>query len=114
MSAGRDRGRARRHYLRASNVELVQRLLTAEKAYADMENRWMQTADEDVREVIMEVPASCLICWCAPTMGDEHPVERVWTTKRGYVNVMTLMDVYYHLDEADHVVRMLMPDRQFF
>ena len=41
-------------------------------------------------------------------------VERVWTTKRGYVNVMTLMDVYYHLDEADHVVRMLMPDRQFF
>ena len=41
-------------------------------------------------------------------------VERVWTTKRGYVNVMTLMDVYYHLDEADHVVRMLMLDRQFF
>ena len=39
-------------------------------------------------------------------------VER-WTTPRGYLNVMALMDVYYHLDEADHMVRMLLPERRF-
>jgi hypothetical protein len=35
------------------------------------------------------------------------------TTPRFYLNVLALMDVYYHLDEADHMVRMLMPERQF-
>ena len=36
-----------------------------------------------------------------------------WTTASVYLNVMALMDVYYHLDEADHMVRMLMPERRF-
>ncbi len=39
-------------------------------------------------------------------------VER-WTTPRPYLNVMALMDVYYHLDEADHMVRMLRPGERF-
>ena len=37
-------------------------------------------------------------------------VER-WATKLDYLNVMALMDVYYHLDEADHIVRLLAPER---
>jgi hypothetical protein len=36
-----------------------------------------------------------------------------WTTPRDYLNVMALMDVYYHLDEADHMVRLLRPDERF-
>jgi hypothetical protein len=31
---------------RASKADLVDRLLVAEKAYADMEARWLNTADE--------------------------------------------------------------------
>ncbi len=36
-----------------------------------------------------------------------------WTTAADYLNTMSLMDVYYHLDEADHMVRMLLPERRF-
>jgi hypothetical protein len=39
-------GRARQRYMRASKPELVERLLAAEKAYAEMENRWLRTADD--------------------------------------------------------------------
>ena len=46
VSIDRDCGRARQRYLRASKPELVQRLLAAEKAYADIENRWLRTADD--------------------------------------------------------------------
>ena len=46
VSAGRDRGRARQRYLHASKAELVERLLTAERAYAEMEDRWLRMADD--------------------------------------------------------------------
>lgn len=36
-----------------------------------------------------------------------------WTSARQYLNVMALMDVYDHLDEADHVIRLLLPERRF-
>ena len=36
-----------------------------------------------------------------------------WTTPRNYLNTMALMDVYYHVDEADHVVRLLRPAERF-
>jgi hypothetical protein len=36
-----------------------------------------------------------------------------WTSPREYLNTMALMDVYYHFDEADHMVRLLMPERRF-
>jgi hypothetical protein len=36
-----------------------------------------------------------------------------WTTAGHYLNIMTLMDVYYHFDEADHMMRMLLPERRF-
>jgi hypothetical protein len=36
-----------------------------------------------------------------------------WTTARDYLNVMALMDVYYHFDEADHMIRLLLPERRF-
>jgi hypothetical protein len=42
----RDPNRARRRYMRAGKAELVERLLAAEQAYADMETRWVKTADE--------------------------------------------------------------------
>jgi hypothetical protein len=46
VSADRDPGRARQRYLRASKTDLVKRLLSAEQAYAEMENRWLRTADD--------------------------------------------------------------------
>jgi hypothetical protein len=36
-----------------------------------------------------------------------------WTTAGHYLNIMALMDVYYHHDEADHMMRMLLPERRF-
>jgi len=36
-----------------------------------------------------------------------------WTTARYYLNIMTLMDVYYHIDEAGHVMRALLPEYRF-
>jgi hypothetical protein len=46
VNADRDHARARQRYLRASKRELVERLLAAEKAYAEIENRWLRTADD--------------------------------------------------------------------
>jgi hypothetical protein len=46
VTADRDRGRARQRYLRASKADLVERLLIVEQAYAEMENRWLLTADD--------------------------------------------------------------------
>jgi len=46
VNADRDHGRARQRYLRASKAAHVERLLIAEKAYAEMENRWIRTADD--------------------------------------------------------------------
>jgi hypothetical protein len=46
VSADRDHGRARQRYLRASKSDLVDRLLIAEQAYAEMEDRWLRTADD--------------------------------------------------------------------
>jgi hypothetical protein len=46
VSADRDRGRARQRYLHASKADLVERLLLAEQAYANMEARWLRTADD--------------------------------------------------------------------
>jgi hypothetical protein len=46
VSADRDHNRARQRYLRTRKLELVERLLAAEKAYADVEKRWLRTADD--------------------------------------------------------------------
>ncbi len=46
VSADRNPGRVRERYLRASKGDLVERLLIVEKAYAEMENRWLRTADD--------------------------------------------------------------------
>jgi hypothetical protein len=46
VTADRDRGRARQRYMRASKTDLVERLLVAEQAYAEMEDRWLRTADD--------------------------------------------------------------------
>jgi DinB superfamily len=47
--------------------------------------------------------------------GDEfmRTTLESWTVVRDYLNTMALMDVYYHFDEADHMVRLLMPERRF-
>lgn len=44
--ADRDHWRARQRYRRAGKCDLVDRLLIAEQAYADMEDRWLRTADD--------------------------------------------------------------------
>jgi hypothetical protein len=38
---------------------------------------------------------------------------RTWTAPRDYLNIMALMDVYYHFDEAEHMMRLLLPERRF-
>jgi hypothetical protein len=45
VRADRDRGRARQRYMRATKANLVERLLVAEHAYAEMQDRWLGTAD---------------------------------------------------------------------
>jgi hypothetical protein len=47
-----------------------------------------------------------------PSESIRRLIER-WTTKRPYLNVMTLIDMFHHFDEADHMCRLLMPDREF-
>lgn len=42
----RDQGQARQRYLRANKAELVDRLLAAEYAYAEQEQRWLEQQDE--------------------------------------------------------------------
>jgi hypothetical protein len=46
VSADRDRGRDRQRYMRTSKADLVECLLVAERAYAEMEDRWLRTADD--------------------------------------------------------------------
>jgi hypothetical protein len=46
VSAGRDPSRARSRYLRAGKADLVGHLLSVEQAYAEMEDRWLRTADD--------------------------------------------------------------------
>jgi hypothetical protein len=46
VSIDRDRGRARQRYLRSTKADLVERLLAAEQACAEMEARWLRTADD--------------------------------------------------------------------
>jgi hypothetical protein len=48
-----------------------------------------------------------------PDFGPASPLPDSWVNGYPFLNVMALMDVYYHLDEADHMVRMLLPDRRF-
>jgi hypothetical protein len=78
--------------------------------------RFVHGFDFDTLAEPMEAAAQCTAMDLLGPGGEpmRESVEHVWTTRRGYLNVMTLMDVYYHLDEADHVVRMLMPDHKFF
>lgn len=37
----------------------------------------------------------------------------VWLLPGTYLNVCALMDIYYHFDEAEHMLRMLQPDGRF-
>lgn len=46
VSAARNLGRVRQRYIRASKANLVERLLACEQAYAEMEERWLRTADD--------------------------------------------------------------------
>jgi hypothetical protein len=46
MKSDRDQEQARHRYLRASKAELVDRLLAAEYAYAEQEQRWLEQQDE--------------------------------------------------------------------
>lgn len=42
---------------------------------------------------------------------DDH--TKKWPNKFPYLSVSAIADVYYHFDEADHVVRLLYPERRF-
>ena len=46
VKVDRDPARARRRYMRATKPELVERLLAAEQVCAEMETRWLRTADD--------------------------------------------------------------------
>jgi hypothetical protein len=53
VTSDRDCGGARQRYLRATKPELVHRLLAAEKAYADMEDRWLRTANDLLLSIML-------------------------------------------------------------
>jgi hypothetical protein len=46
VRADRDRRRARQRYMRATKADLVERLLVAEQGYAEIEDRWLWSADD--------------------------------------------------------------------
>lgn len=42
-----------------------------------------------------------------------HRMMARWTTPRVWIDVMTVVDVALHIEEAEHVLRQLMPDGDF-
>ncbi len=82
------------------------------RAVYDETRRFAQNFDFDV----LDVPQRGLYEHALALMGGDEFLRTFlipWTTPRNYVNVMALMDVYYHFDEADHMMRLLLPERQF-
>jgi hypothetical protein len=82
-------------------------------AVTEETRRFAQVFDFDTLDEPVDLDACRAL---APEgLGPDEPLRMHiarWT-RRSYLNVMTLMDVYYHLDEADHMIRMLLPDRRF-
>jgi len=42
-----------------------------------------------------------------------HQIVQAMTTRRQWLNTFTIVDVFHHFDEAEHVFRLLLPDRLF-
>jgi hypothetical protein len=54
--------------------------------------------------------------WGLQLLGADAAVRAFfarWTGARDYLHIMALKDVYYHIDEADHVLHALLPGHPF-
>ena len=83
------------------------------RAVYEETRRFVQTLDFDTLERPLDPQRSQ---HALDLLGGDETMRTFltsWTTPRHYLHIMTLMDVYYHLDEADHMVRMLLPERRF-
>lgn len=83
-------------------------------AVAAETRRFVGGFDFDTLDEPLDLPGRLAL---APeALGPSEPIRQLvarWTTRRPYLNSMALIDVWYHFDEADHVYRLLMPDREF-
>jgi hypothetical protein len=103
----------------AEVAELSARIdLAALRGYFDAvtaeTRRFAAGFDFDTLEAPLDVPARLALAPEALGPSDlVHRIVEAQTTGRWYLNVLALVDVFHHFEEADHVFRQLRPERQF-
>lgn len=82
-------------------------------AVAAETRRFVETFDFDRLDEPLDVKSRLELAPEALAPGSDlvRRIVESQTTNRWFLNVMTLSDVYLHLDEAAHVLQMLTPDR---
>ncbi len=82
-------------------------------AVADATQAYMRTFDFDTLNTPFDVESRLAL---APEAQGPSPFHRHWfprwTAPRTWVNVFTIMDVTLHMADADHVLNLLVPDRE--
>jgi len=75
---------------------------------------YMRDFDFDTLDVSLDVRARLAL---APDAQGPSPLLRKafprWTTPRVWIDVMTVVDVAHHVEEAEHVLRLLSPATQY-
>jgi hypothetical protein len=82
-------------------------------AVAEATQGYMRTFDFDTLNTPFDVASRLAL---APEAQGPSPFHRQefprWTAPRTWVNVFTIMDVTLHMADADHVLNLLVPDRE--
>jgi len=75
---------------------------------------YMRTFDFDTLDAPLDVQSRLTL---APDAQGPSPILREaflrWTTPRVWIDVMTVVDVAHHFEEAEHVLRLLSPETQY-
>jgi hypothetical protein len=75
---------------------------------------YMRTFDFDMLDAPLDVQSRLAL---APDAQGPSPILREafqrWTTPRVWIDVMTVVDVAHHFEEAEHVLRLLSPETQY-
>jgi hypothetical protein len=104
----------------AEVAELSTRIeLDALRGYYDAvtaETRRFVQGEFDFDTLEEPVDLAARLALAPEAVGPSEAARRVieaMTTRRRWLNTMTIVDVFHHFEEADHVVRLLLPDRLF-
>jgi hypothetical protein len=104
---------------RAEMIEVTEQIdLEALRGYylavTDATLEYMRAFDFDTLDEPFDVQARLGL---APDTQGPSPILREaflrWTTPRVWIDVMTIVDVAHHFEEAEHVLRLLSPERQY-